>query len=440
MNDGALPGRLVTDRRTVLRGLAAGAIGAFAGVGLAGAASAKDPADPDPTGADRQVVLRRWVGASGFAHGTHDGTKHKESGAYISAPIGTLSYTDPFLGGTKDYEYGTWTSPWVDNGFAASQAVTSWNALTPADTWVQSEMRGVTPAGTATKWYVMGRWAADDTQFSRTSVPSQGDTDGYVDIDTFVARSGGLTSWQLRLTLFRPVGSHDTPVVHAFGAMCSWLPAAGVDAPSTPQRALGTVLPVPLFSQDVHLGQYPQWDNGGEAWCSPTSTSMVLAYWGTGPTAQDYAWVEATYADPWVDYAARNTYDNNYEGCGNWPFNSAYAGRFGLDAFVTRLRSFNEVEKFIEAGIPVVVSCAFKKGQIPGADYNTNGHLLVIVGFTENGDVVMNDPAAVDDAAVRKVFGRPQFETAWRNTSGGIVYIIHPAHVNLPVAPEQANW
>jgi hypothetical protein len=432
-----------TDRRTVLRGLAAGAVGVFAGAGIAGVVEAKPNlsldkmTDPAP----RDISVHRWSAAGGFDAGTSAGVSAGIDGLTISAAAGQLSYVDPVLG-ARDYDYATWTSPFVPVGFTATQAIASWNASTPGGTWVQMELRGVTAAGSTTKWYTMGRWAADDTEFTRTSVAGQGDADGTVDIDTFVAAAGGgLTSWQLRITLCRPVGTADTPTVRSLGAMASALPGAEKKVVgSTPGTALGTALPVPQFSQDVHLNQYPQWDNGGEAWCSPTSTSMVLAYWGTGPTPADYAWVDASYADPWVDYAARNTYDNNYTGCGNWPFNTAYAGRYGLDAFVTRLRSFNEVELFIAAGIPVIVSCAFKKGQIPGADYTTNGHLLVIVGFTQTGDVVMNDPAAVDDAAVRKVFGRPEFETAWRNSSGGTVYIIHPQNVQLPAAPMQANW
>ena len=124
--------------------------------------------------------------------------------------------------------------------------------------------------------------------------------------------------------------------------------------------AEGIELKVPAYSQDIHAGQYPEYDGGGEAWCSPTSTSMVVAFWGRGPSASDMSWVDPTYADPQVDYAARNAYDYNYEGSGNWPFNPAYAGRFGLNGFITRLRSVNEIEQFIKAGIPVVTSQSFK--------------------------------------------------------------------------------
>ncbi len=86
-------------------------------------------------------------------------------------------------------------------------------------------------------------------------------------------------------------------------------------------------------------------------------------------------------ADPQVDHSARSVFDYAYDGAGNWPFNTAYAGTRGMDGFVTRLRSLTEAEQFIKAGIPLIASLSFKKGDLPGAGYGTNGHLMVIVGF-----------------------------------------------------------
>ena len=70
----------------------------------------------------------------------------------------------------------------------------------------------------------------------------------------------------------------------------------------------------------------------------------------------------------------------------------------------------------------------------------SNGHLVVIVGFTATGDPVVNDPAARTAAGVRHVYDRAEFENAWLPTSGGVVYVIHDAAHPLPAAPAQANW
>jgi hypothetical protein len=208
-----------------------------------------------------------------------------------------------------------------------------------------------------------------------------------------------------------------------------------------------TVLDVPTYSQELHRGDFPEYDNGGEAWSSPTSTSMVVAYWGKSPEAQDYAYVTdrygAEHTDPWVDYAARHTFDYNYDGAGNWPFNTAYAARLGLEGFVTRLHDLNEAEQFIKAGIPLVASVSFKKDELDGAGYSTGGHLMTIVGFTKEGDVVVNDPAShliPSDDQVRVTYDRQQFTNAWIGHTGGIVYVIHPRDVRLPRPNQAANW
>jgi hypothetical protein len=166
---------------------------------------------------------------------------------------------------------------------------------------------------------------------------------------------------------------------------------------------------------------------------------MVLAYYDALPPARAYAWV-GHHTDPWVDHAARMTYDYDYDGAGNWPFNTAYAAPLAGKAFVTRLRSLREAERFIVAGIPVVASIAFGRGELDGAPISsTSGHLLVIVGFTKGGDVVVNDPAAATRAGVRRVYARGQLERAWLNGSGGTTYVIRDAAHPLP-SGKHSNW
>jgi hypothetical protein len=369
-----------------------------------------------------------------FRSGTKVGTT--ESGRALTlAATGLLSapYTDPHGYGTKSYDSGSWTSAWHDPGFAFSQAVPSWNANTPARTWIQVELRARTQDGLDTKWYVLGRWASGDADFHRTSVPGQGDKDGFVAIDTFIPKKAML-AYQLRLTLYRETGSGVSPSVTKLATV-----VANDAAPYTPSATTMTstvILPVPEYSQEIHAGHYPEFDGGGEAWCSPTSTSMILGFWGRGPTAADYAYVtraDPGHQDPWVDYAARFTYDYNYNGAGNWPFNVAYAHRFGLEGVVTQLRSLAEAELYIKAGVPLVASLSFGSGKLDGFLFKgTNGHLLTIVGFTASGDVVSNDPAALSDADVQRVYDRAQFEKAWMSSTGGLVYLLYAPGTTLP--------
>jgi hypothetical protein len=409
---------------------------------------------PGTTSAAQQVPIsfHAWASVADFDSGTYAGTAF----AAVANPDGTAAApsgvtlattgTTPVI--YHDAQYGdisavagTWTSPVYDPGLGFTELVSSWNADTPSGTWIQIEMRGVTEKGASTKWYVMGRWAYGDDTIYRTSVGGQGDADGYVSVDTFFAKDHPLTRYQLRATLYRKASTTASPSLRRLGAVASDAPNQKPSIPTALGGAEGIVLNVPQFSQEIHAGQYPQYDGGGEAWCSPTSTSMVLAYWHSLPPASEWSWVDPTYADPWVDNTARQVFDYRYDGAGNWPFNTAYAGGRGLDAFVTQLRGLNEAEQFINAGIPLVASIASNPNKLTGflLDKGTNGHLLVIVGFTANGDVVVNDPAAVSDATVQRVYNRAEFERAWLPATGGIVYVMKPAGVALP--PQTGgNW
>lgn len=405
------------------------------------APSAPDTARSAPQQTKEHIDVRRWTSARDFAQGRFRGTRpvDRARSLTISHPIGLREYTDPFGGGTKTWEYGRWTSPTRQVGFGAKELVASWAADAPRGTWLQVEMRGVTSGGDNTGWHVMGRWATTDKDIHRTSVPDQGNDYGYVAIDTFKAADGvTLAAYQLRVTLYQLPGSDHSPVLRSVSAMTSHLPQEKHVGASPLGGAEGAVLDVPEYSQDIHKGEYPKWDGGGEAWCSPTSTAMVVSYWGRGPTEGQMSWVNPAYEDPQVDFAARGTFDYNYDGAGNWPFNIAYAGRFGLDGFVTRLHSLNELEQYIKAGIPVVTSQSFEAEELPGSGYSTSGHLMVIVGFTEDGDVVANDPVAPTDEDVQLVYPREAFENVWQRTTGtgGIAYIIYPPGHDLPeVAP-----
>jgi hypothetical protein len=132
-------------------------------------------------------------------------------------------------------------------------------------------------------------------------------------------------------------------------------------------------------------------------------------------------------------------YDWVYDGHGNWPFNTAYAatktaGAQEVEAYVVRYTGLDKVEAWVNLGVPVVVSYAWKKGELTNAPIaSSSGHLGVVVGFAANGDVIMNDPAASSDAGVRRTYLRSEFERIWLENSGGTVYIIFPhGHATPP--------
>lgn len=302
------------------------------------------------------------------------------------------------------------------------ELIPSWNAETPPNTSIEVRLRARVD-GRWTSWYVLGVWSSDG---HRHSVDRQDDDDARVLTDTLVLRTPA-QAYQLALALSSADETASPTVSLATVLASRRSSAARVDPPDF-AAPRGLVLPVPERSQMV----YP---DGGEVWCSPTSTSMVMAYWAErlGEPTLDRS----------VPEAAAATYDSVYRGHGNWPFNTAYAARSGLVGYVSRFSSLGQVERWIAAGVPVVASIAWNPGELTGAPIrSTDGHLLVVVGFSEGGDVVVNDPAGDprQGQAVRRVYPRLQFESLWLRASGGTVYLIHPAGQIAPAEGALGSW
>ena len=114
------------------------------------------------------------------------------------------------------------------------------------------------------------------------------------------------------------------------------------------------------------------------------------------------------------------------------------------------MRSLRGVERLVGARIPVVTSITFGRGRLTGAPVSaSNGHLVVVVGFTSAGNVVVNDPAARTRAGVRRTYSRSQFENAWLQRypsrggmrgSGGLAYVIRDAAHPLPARAGSRSW
>jgi hypothetical protein len=349
----------------------------------------------------RRIALTRWETGDQWRSGRRRGTRPTEVGLVIGRPVGTR--TDR----RRTLEYAVWTSSWVAPGFATGELVASWSATTPPGSLIVIHVRAPD-----TPWDCLARWSSAAAH--RTSIVGQ----ERVDVDTW--RPQGTESWRFRLTLMRRPGSHG-PTVHALSAVAS----AGAPRSTTSPAGttIGTVLDVPRRSQMTWR------DAGGAGWCSPAAISMVLAHAGRLPPGTD------------IPAVAREVFDPAYDGTGNWSFNTAWAASLTGHAFVTRLHDLREAEQFIAAGIPLVASVAYPAAALPGAPtHATDGHLVVIRGFTDTGDVVTNDPAAPTERSARRTYERGAFERAWLRGSGGTVYVIHDDGHQLPARGPGGAW
>lgn len=260
------------------------------------------------------------------------------------------------------------------------RAVISWNTTGPAT--IELEVNG--------RWYVMGRWSD-----SPRSVAAPGVNTDTLELDQ------PASSFSFRVT---PEDGGAVTLV----AVTHWINGQRRALTRGPSPAWGRVLEVPRRSQ-ASSGRDPA------KICSPTSLSMVLEYYGFNKPTEE---------------VAAGVYDRQAKLYGNWPFNTAYAHQVsGMETYVRRMSGLDELEQEIAEGRPVIISHWWNKGDLDHAPVSaTDGHLIVVVGFTKAGDVVVNDPAGRrGNGGVRRVYKRAQLYKTWLGHAKGIAYVLRPA-------------
>jgi len=287
------------------------------------------------------------------------------------------------------------------------ELIVSWNAQMPSGTSLIIEARAIYPDHT-TKWFNLGLWSADQESHARKSVKGQRDPDGNVETDTLALKRSA-EKVQVRITL--TAEGRKKPKLKFLSL--SLLNSKATPPPLPPNRAAwGKLVDVPERSQMAY--------ENGEVLCSPTTVSMLLSHWSyqLGRPGLNCD----------VPEVVNGVFDPVWGGTGNWVFNTAYAGSFrGLRAYTIRLSDVSELEAFIAHGIPVGLSLCYNR--LRGKGREPSGHLVVCVGFTKDGDAIINDPGTSKN--VRKTFPRTNLIDAWaysRNT----VYMVYPANTQLP--------
>ncbi|EEF58758.1 C39 family peptidase [Pedosphaera parvula] len=298
-------------------------------------------------------------------------------------------------------------SPEIISRIQWNELVASWNVEVPTGTSLKIEARAVY-GDHATKYYTMGLWSADPKLSPRESVPNQKDENGDVNTDTLIL-THNCDKLQIRLTLS---DCENRKPQLKFVGLCLLDTTAKVSMLKPNRTAWGKIIPAIERSQMI----YP----GGNVWCSPTTVSMIMNYWSKQ--------LHRPEMDLDVPEIVNQVFDAKWDGTGNWPFNTAYAGSYPkMRAYVARLSDISELEDWIACGIPVGLSISYNRlrGR-PGAPV---GHLVVCVGFTKDGDVVLNDPGTTLN--VQKTFPRKNLIEAMAYTKNAI-YLIYPEETKIP--------
>ncbi|HTQ10511.1 MAG TPA: C39 family peptidase [Fimbriimonadaceae bacterium] len=162
---------------------------------------------------------------------------------------------------------------------------------------------------------------------------------------------------------------------------------------------------------------------GGEVLCSPTTISMLLRFWADR--------LHRPEMDRDVPLVAAGTIDAANPKTGNWPFATAYAGSLDpLVGYLSRFSGISDLERWIAEAIPV--GCSVDYTIVQGKTGPKAGHLMLLIGFTADGDPVFNDPGW--STQVRQTYRRGDFERAWAS-SGRTVYLVYPVGWRVPTVP-----
>lgn len=305
----------------------------------------------------------------------------------------------------------------VRSGF--DHLIVSWNAQTPEGSCLTFYAQGLI-GGEWTKWYTMGIWNRGGCPQVRTSVKGQEDEQGTVDCDVLKLKKLA-DAFRVRVE-FSSADGKNYPCLRFLAMNVIDSSIATVDIPPK-KEVWGSELDVPYLCQIS--------EPGAKGWCSPTSTAMLLGYWSEKLNRPELK-VRIT-------ETARAVYDESFAGTGNWIFNTAHASESpGIRAYVSRFVSVSQIEQWIAKGFPVIVS--LHSSRLRREDSDTDpGHLMVIRGFTAEGDPIFNDPwprgGKAEDCPkdfpvvdLRKVFKREDLEYAWLGKGGswGTVYLIYP--------------
>ena len=341
----------------------------------------------------------------------------RRAAAEPDRPPVRLFRTESLSGWTPRGDAGLagWESPVWSPGFAWTEAVPSWN-VAAGSAWT-IELRAIGRDQTE-EWFPLGQWCSDTNRAPRTSWTGGTFRGGRVLTDTLRLHQPA-TGIQVRLT-----PGPRTTKADVFQVAVSLLDTRATWVEPEPWRAAwGKALAVPLHSQ----ADFPE---GINAWCSPTSVTMLLAWW---QTQQALPLAPVT-----VPETARGVYDPGWPGTGNWAFNTAYIGQTpGLRSAVARLAGLADLERWLAAGLPVATSVSYallkERPEVEPGD----GHLVVVRGFTDTGDVLINDPGVRLSRGQRTV-PRAAFQKAWQS-SRYTAYLVWSATTSPPTGGD-ARW
>ncbi len=260
----------------------------------------------------------------------------------------------------------------IQTKFGANEMVLTWNADVPVGAWINIKFRVAAPGLDWSSWFDMGNWGSGPAAERNT----EDEAFGKLKVDQLVTKVKFHTIQYMVEFHGSPEGKH--PLLRMVTISYSHTGGGEIDKQLMAAAGGKSVsLKAPWMSQLRPEDVEDEAMRAAGA-CAPTSMTMILNYYGVGVK---------------ITEVGRRAFDPVARIYGNWAFLAATAADYGFSSWVHRFNNWTEARKLIESGAPVIISIAYPKGTFKDdPEKMSNGHLLVVRGFTKNGDVICNDP------------------------------------------------
>jgi hypothetical protein len=299
-----------------------------------------------------------------------------------------------------DAIYGTIVLKPDSSEYPFNRGLPSWNGTALSDDCgFMVQMRF--PSGDEwSPWLTVGFWKAYIwSSYGQTSYGG-----GYVDYD-YVKLDPYRNRWQYKVHFARFSTDDPSPTLHKL----SFFTSDRVTTENMDYTALLNDNPDEILIPTDFLYQYDIDDDIGPSICSPTSVSMALLSYNIEVDPLQFA---------------RDTRDPYYGIFGIWPRVVQHASEYGLNGAVTRYRNWSDTRQVLADGGRIVISVGLPLYE---------GHLMMLAGFTSDGDPIVHDPAKTDGYA--KVYDKNNLAHSWFE-KGGIAYTFFPDDQATPISSD----
>lgn len=285
-----------------------------------------------------------------------------------------------------------------------NEGLPSWNGTAPGDSGgFRVSVRVPYMSGWST-WLDVGYWKDDFwPTVKRTAFGG-----GMVDID-FVKLDEYATTWQIAVQFKRKSASVTSPTL----SRLSFFVSDSRTTDAIDHAALLADKPAAIFITTTFLAQRNVSAEFGGRICSPTTVAMILKSYHIQ-------------VDP-LPFAL-DTYDPYYDIFGGWPRVVQNASEYGVIGDVVRIRSWSQARDVLARGGRLAMSIG---------EPLYGGHLVMLAGFTADGDPIVHDPARSHDG-YGHVFNKSDLSHAWFD-KGGVAYCLFQDHSTSTLVTERPH-